>query len=57
MRAVVVSGVRDVAVEEVPDAQLEAATDVLLRVTSSAVCGTASAGTRFGLYAIASPLT
>lgn len=40
MRAVVWKSVREVAVETVADAELERATDVLLRVTSSAMCGT-----------------
>lgn len=40
MKAVVWRGVREVAVETVADAELEASTDVLMRVTSSAVCGT-----------------
>jgi len=40
MRAVVVRGVDEVAVETVEDARVEAPTDILLRVTSSAICGT-----------------
>jgi glutathione-independent formaldehyde dehydrogenase len=40
MRAVVVRGVGEVAVESVEDARIEAPTDALLRVTSSALCGT-----------------
>jgi glutathione-independent formaldehyde dehydrogenase len=40
MRAVVVRGVGEVAVETVDDARIEAPTDILLRVTSSAICGT-----------------
>jgi threonine dehydrogenase-like Zn-dependent dehydrogenase len=40
MRAVVVRGVGEVAVENVEDARIEAPTDILLRVTSSAICGT-----------------
>ncbi|MGV9212306.1 glutathione-independent formaldehyde dehydrogenase [Micromonospora sp. RB23] len=40
MRAVVYVGVRDVAVREVPDATIEAPTDALVRITSSALCGT-----------------
>jgi glutathione-independent formaldehyde dehydrogenase len=39
MKAVVWQDVRKVAVEDVPDAELEASTDVLMRVTSSALCG------------------
>ncbi|MDG4837788.1 glutathione-independent formaldehyde dehydrogenase [Micromonospora sp. WMMD967] len=40
MRAVVYADVRTVAVREVPDATLEADTDVLVRITSTALCGT-----------------
>ncbi len=40
MKAVVVRGVGEVAVETVEDAHIEAPTDILLRVTSSAICGT-----------------
>ncbi len=40
MRAVVVRGLSEVAVETVEDAHIEAPTDILLRVTSSAICGT-----------------
>jgi len=40
MRAVVVRGLGEVAVETVEDARIEAPTDILLRVTSSAICGT-----------------
>jgi len=40
MRAVVVRGVGEVAVETVEDPRIEAPTDALLRVTSSAICGT-----------------
>lgn len=40
MRAVVVHGINQVAVETVEDASIEAPTDILLRVTSSAICGT-----------------
>ncbi|MEU8301224.1 glutathione-independent formaldehyde dehydrogenase [Micromonospora sp. NPDC048909] len=40
MRAVVYEDVRTVGVHEVPDATLEAETDALIRVTSSALCGT-----------------
>lgn len=40
MRAVVVRGVDEVAVETVEDAHIEAPTVILLRVTSSAICGT-----------------
>ncbi|WCN83395.1 glutathione-independent formaldehyde dehydrogenase [Micromonospora sp. LH3U1] len=40
MRAVVYAGVRTVAVREVPDATLEAETDAIVRITSTALCGT-----------------
>ncbi|MER7891619.1 alcohol dehydrogenase catalytic domain-containing protein [Micromonospora sp. NPDC094482] len=40
MRAVVYEDVRRVGVHEVPDATLEAETDALIRITSSALCGT-----------------
>ncbi|MCF0092402.1 glutathione-independent formaldehyde dehydrogenase [Micromonospora sp. MH99] len=40
MRAVVYADVRTVEVREVPDATLEAETDALVRITSSALCGT-----------------
>src|SRR2546427_7727228 len=39
MRAVVVRGVSQVAVETVEDALIEAPTDALLRVTAAALCG------------------
>jgi len=39
MRAVVVRGLGQVAVETVEDALIEAPTDALLRVTSTAICG------------------
>jgi glutathione-independent formaldehyde dehydrogenase len=40
MEAIVFQGVREVGVVSVADAELETATDALIRVTSSAVCGT-----------------
>ncbi len=40
MRAVVFKDTRSVKVEEVPDAELEEPGDVVIRVTSSAICGT-----------------
>jgi glutathione-independent formaldehyde dehydrogenase len=40
MRAVVFAGTRSVAVEDVPDAVLEEPEDVVVRITSSAICGT-----------------
>src|ERR687883_987222 len=39
MRAVIYEGAREVAVTEVEDARIEEPTDVLMRVTSSAICG------------------
>jgi glutathione-independent formaldehyde dehydrogenase len=40
VRAVVFEDTRSVKVEEVPDAELEEPSDVVIRVTSSAICGT-----------------
>ena len=40
MRAVVFKSTREVAVEDVPDARVEQDHDVVVRVTSSALCGT-----------------
>ena len=40
MRAVVSKATREVAVEDVPDARVERDDDVVVRVTSSALCGT-----------------
>lgn len=40
MRAVVFQHPRELTVQTVPDAELEQATDVLIRITSSAICGT-----------------
>jgi glutathione-independent formaldehyde dehydrogenase len=40
MKAVVIRGTNEVGVDTVDDARVEAPTDVLLRVTSAAVCGT-----------------
>jgi len=39
MKAVVYNGPRDVSVNEVPDAKIERATDVLVKVTSTNICG------------------
>src|SRR5699024_210792 len=39
MKAVVFNGPRDVSVDEVPDARIEKPTDVLVRVTSTNICG------------------
>ncbi len=40
MNAVVLEETRKIAVKTVPDAEMKAQTDVLLRVTSTAICGT-----------------
>ncbi|MGW0593613.1 glutathione-independent formaldehyde dehydrogenase [Streptosporangium sp. NPDC002607] len=40
MKAVVFAGTRSVAVEDVPDAVLEEPEDVVVRISSSAICGT-----------------
>jgi glutathione-independent formaldehyde dehydrogenase len=40
MKAVVFSDTRSVSVRDVPDAEIEAPTDAVIRVTSSAICGT-----------------
>ena len=40
MKAVVVQGLCEVAVDTVKPARIEAPTDILMRVTSSAICGT-----------------
>ena len=40
MRAIVFEGTRSVGVRDVPDATLEAGSDALIRLTSSAICGT-----------------
>lgn len=39
MKAVVYNGPRDVAVQDVPDAVIEKPTDVLVRITSTNICG------------------
>ena len=39
MKAVVYQGPRDVAVKNVPDAKIEKATDVLLKITATNICG------------------
>jgi len=39
MKAVVYNGPRDVSVKEVPDAKIERPTDVLVRITSTNICG------------------
>jgi glutathione-independent formaldehyde dehydrogenase len=40
VRAVVLTGEREVSIETVSDAELEASTDALLRITSTAIWGT-----------------
>jgi glutathione-independent formaldehyde dehydrogenase len=40
MKAVILEEARRIAVREVPDAEMRETTDVLLRITSSAICGT-----------------
>jgi glutathione-independent formaldehyde dehydrogenase len=39
MKALVFNGPRDVSINEVPDATIERATDVLVRITSTNICG------------------
>lgn len=39
MKAVVYNGPRDVTVKDVPDAKIEQATDVVVRITSTNICG------------------
>lgn len=39
MKAIVYNGPRDVAVKDVPDARIEKPTDVLVRITTSNICG------------------
>lgn len=39
MKAVIYNGPRDVAVKQVPDARIEKATDVLVKITTSNICG------------------
>jgi glutathione-independent formaldehyde dehydrogenase len=39
MKAVVYRGPHEVAVEQVEDPRIEAPTDVLVRITSTAICG------------------
>lgn len=40
MKAVVLEETRKISVREVPDAEMQDTTDVLLRITSTAICGT-----------------
>ncbi|MDB4968872.1 MAG: oxidoreductase, zinc-binding dehydrogenase family [Myxococcales bacterium] len=40
MRAVVWRGIGDIAVEDVPEPKIEEATDAIVRLTASAICGT-----------------
>ncbi len=39
MRALVYNGPRKVAVQNMPDAAIERATDVLVKITSTNICG------------------
>ena len=39
MKAVVYNGPRNVSVKDVPDAKIEKPTDVLVRITSTNICG------------------
>ena len=39
MKAVVYKGPRDVVVKNVPDAKIEKATDVLVKITATNICG------------------
>lgn len=39
MKAVVLRGAYDVAVQDIPDARIEAPTDAVVRITSAAICG------------------
>ncbi|MGK2913230.1 MAG: alcohol dehydrogenase catalytic domain-containing protein [Porticoccaceae bacterium] len=39
MKAIVYNGPRDVRVKEVPDAEIEQPTDVLVRITTTNICG------------------
>ena len=39
MKAVIYNGPRDVQVREVPDPRIEKPTDVLVRITSTNICG------------------
>ncbi len=40
MKGVVLTGTHEVQVQEIPDAEIQESTDVLMRVTSTAICGT-----------------
>lgn len=40
MKAVVLEETRKISVREVPDAEMQDAADILLRITSTAICGT-----------------
>ena len=39
MKALVYNGPRDVSIENVPDAKIERATDVVVQITSTNICG------------------
>jgi glutathione-independent formaldehyde dehydrogenase len=40
MKAVIFKGLRNVEVEEVDNPKIEQPTDVIVKITSSAICGT-----------------
>ena len=40
MKAVILEETRKILVREVPDAEMQDTTDVMLRITSTAICGT-----------------
>ncbi len=40
MRGVILTDIHDVQVRDIPDAEIKDSTDVLMRVTSTAICGT-----------------
>jgi glutathione-independent formaldehyde dehydrogenase len=39
MKALVYNGARDVSISEVPDAQIEHPTDVVIQLTTTNICG------------------
>jgi glutathione-independent formaldehyde dehydrogenase len=39
MKAIIYNGPHDVSVQNVPDARIEKATDVLVRITTTNICG------------------
>jgi threonine dehydrogenase-like Zn-dependent dehydrogenase len=48
MRALVYNGPREVSVTDVPDAKIEAPTDVLVKITSTNICGSDLISTKGG---------